>query len=101
MAFLKVDEATAKLAEAKADYFPSIANRYIVRSYMPNKDSTVVGSWALRTQVIHDRLTRLLGQWKNVAATQLTHREMDSFLFPSPCHPTATGQPRMHAGQGR
>lgn len=49
---------------------------------MPNKDSTVAGSWALRAQVIHDRLTRLLGQWKNVAATQFTHREMDGSFFP-------------------
>jgi hypothetical protein len=58
------------------------ADRYIVRSYMPNKDSTVAGSWALRAQVIHDRLARLLGQWKDAAATQLTHREMDGSFFP-------------------
>ena len=49
---------------------------------MPNKDSTIAGSRALRAQVIHYRLARLIGQWKNVAATQLTHREMDGSFFP-------------------
>lgn len=42
---------------------------------MPNEDSPVGCSWALRAQVIHNRLADLLGQWKDVAATQLAYRE--------------------------
>ena len=55
---------------------------HIVRSNMSNKDCAVGGLWTFRAQVIHDRLAGLLGQWENVAATQLTHRKLDGSLFP-------------------
>jgi hypothetical protein len=68
---------------------------------MPNKNSTVAGSWALSAQVIHDRPGRLLGQWKNAAATQLTHREMDGSSFPIHAIQLQLDNLRMRVGQGR